>query len=583
MRSSAALLSFVFFVLASLALIFTTAYMLMDPAAPDFRNWLWFGLDQPAGIPIGYWIAIVSAVALVVTRIAAGMAGRGKAPDWLQRLALLGVVAAAITAGYFSYLLMDEKSQDMGVEAYAVAQGVANGLSEEEALTAFENGEAALTCEIPREPCTTNPLGNQCAQVNNLDESMLLGMPVSVLGIAGYLAMALAGLLLLLMGQERRRQAGLPLAGLLILFIAMSIYLMVVLTHYDMSCARCYMMHASHGVMILALLAALFEVVGPSLAAIGKRATWTGVALVLLLIPPVAGVAAVGGGMAVLGSQISSVESFCTNCINYTEHDREFDCASCCQQSSLRTPECDAFDVATCEPKTVTVDCDPSVQTALSVTQPPEAVRDAVACGHVFDFETEKVPVIGSSAMGIRFTVFEDLHCPSCAQLHRQLKDLYYEYRGGFEIVMKHFPMDANCHHGLTFTSHENACYSHRSAWALTFLENMVAFEAFVDAVYLDDQEKNPALIDEILFEQPNDLINAFGVDREAFESARDSAAAEAAIMADTREGRGLYLNGESVILGTPALFVNGVYVDISSITRNQLRQIIEALRQDQS
>ncbi|RAL20503.1 hypothetical protein DL240_17030 [Lujinxingia litoralis] len=129
---------------------------------------------------------------------------------------------------------------------------------------------------------------------------------------------------------------------------------------------------------------------------------------------------------------------------------------------------------------------------------------------------------------------FSSLQCPFCARVVPTLTRLKEEYGETLRVVYKHFPLNFQEHSELAARA-VVAASEQNQGWEMR------------DAIYARQRELSPELIDV--------LAQELGLDMDAFSAALASPEAAARVARDLREGMTLGVRG------TPAFFVNGVFL----------------------
>jgi protein-disulfide isomerase len=73
-------------------------------------------------------------------------------------------------------------------------------------------------------------------------------------------------------------------------------------------------------------------------------------------------------------------------------------------------------------------------------------------------------PYLGAQQPKLVITEFSDYQCPHCARAHEQLRQLVAVYPEAIRIVHRHFPLDNDCNPSIQRPFHLHACYYARLA-----------------------------------------------------------------------------------------------------------------------
>jgi predicted DsbA family dithiol-disulfide isomerase len=147
------------------------------------------------------------------------------------------------------------------------------------------------------------------------------------------------------------------------------------------------------------------------------------------------------------------------------------------------------------------------------------------------NIDVSDAPVRGAPMAPVSIVEFSDFECPHCGAAHPVLARTLEEFSGKVNLVFKQFPLD----------SHKNAAPAARAAVAA---QQQGKFWELADLLFEHQRELSA--------EKIVALAKQVGVDVAKFDTARESAAVQARVEKDKKEGV------ELGVQGTPSLFING-------------------------
>lgn len=105
---------------------------------------------------------------------------------------------------------------------------------------------------------------------------------------------------------------------------------------------------------------------------------------------------------------------------------------------------------------------DPLAQTAKAASLVSGATK---ALGKPMEGVDEKGhPYVGAKSPKLVITEFSDYQCPHCARAHEHLRSLVSAYPEAIRVVHRHFPLDNDCNPKIKHVFHTHACYYARLA-----------------------------------------------------------------------------------------------------------------------
>jgi protein-disulfide isomerase len=159
----------------------------------------------------------------------------------------------------------------------------------------------------------------------------------------------------------------------------------------------------------------------------------------------------------------------------------------------------------------------------------------------------ERVPlVISTEGAKVVIVKFNDYQCPACGQSYLSYKPILAKYAvshpGAVRVVMKDYPLNANCNTSVRTILHPSAC---DAAVAVRLARAHNRGEQMEDWLYTHQQEMTPATVRQAAREVGN--VTDF--------DARYQATLES-VKADIALGQQLH------VAQTPTFFINGIKVD---------------------
>lgn len=150
-------------------------------------------------------------------------------------------------------------------------------------------------------------------------------------------------------------------------------------------------------------------------------------------------------------------------------------------------------------------------------------------------------PSIGPANAPITIVEFSDFQCPFCRLTAVTLNSLKSRYPGQIRIVLRNFPLSAECNRGTQGSMHAHACEAARGAICAN---KSGKFEPMYEAIFEHQAELKAGKVLE--------LAGQVGLDSGAMQGCMASPETASAISRDVEEG--LQLG----VTSTPTLFVNG-------------------------
>lgn len=95
---------------------------------------------------------------------------------------------------------------------------------------------------------------------------------------------------------------------------------------------------------------------------------------------------------------------------------------------------------------------------------PPPSIE--CHCGCEAGYSTEQgFPALGDPSAPVTVEEFSDYECPYCRVAHKQLRDLVAgKYKGRVRLVHRNYPLDQACNRNIPRPFHQNACAAARAA-----------------------------------------------------------------------------------------------------------------------
>lgn len=205
-----------------------------------------------------------------------------------------------------------------------------------------------------------------------------------------------------------------------------------------------------------------------------------------------------------------------------------------------------------------------------------QAVEDARAAAHAelerryavaylleplrIEIAADGFPARGPTDAPVTIVEFSDFQCPYCARLASVLDEVMRQYGESLRVVYRHFPLTGIHAHAWKAAEASLCAHDQGRFWEL---HDLIFAEQ--DAMTVADLKEKAARLE---------------MDAEAFNECLDSARHYDAVLADLYDGEALGVSG------TPAMFVNGRFVDgavpfatLAEIIEDELRRAAQAAK----
>jgi protein-disulfide isomerase len=169
---------------------------------------------------------------------------------------------------------------------------------------------------------------------------------------------------------------------------------------------------------------------------------------------------------------------------------------------------------------------------------------------HRMQFKNDGAPTLGKADAPVTLVEFSDFQCPYCQATAPTLKEVAQKYGDKVHIVYRQFPI-ASIHP-----------FAFKAAEASLCANDQGKFWALHDMMF-QDQTK-------LTVTDLKDKARRLGLDEKKFNQCLDGGRFVEQVQNDQKEGRVRGVNG------TPALFVNGVYVEGGAVPYSTLSALID-------
>lgn len=157
-----------------------------------------------------------------------------------------------------------------------------------------------------------------------------------------------------------------------------------------------------------------------------------------------------------------------------------------------------------------------------------------------------------------------DIECPACRQFYFDLKQVLAPFKKDVAIIVKHYPLDMNCHSSLRQQIHPHACMAAELSRCGGEQEQFFpVFEFLMQYRGLEIKMETAVLLEELYTE-----LGRHGLDPEALRECMESDRQLIEVKQDIAEGVALDIRG------TPSIWING-----KQVPREQLNQIPAIIR----
>jgi protein-disulfide isomerase len=164
--------------------------------------------------------------------------------------------------------------------------------------------------------------------------------------------------------------------------------------------------------------------------------------------------------------------------------------------------------------------------------------------------------MLGSSTASVAVEEFADFQCPTCANIHKVMKDVQAAYGSRIKFVYRHFPLTQ---------IHKNA---YDASVAAEAAGRQGKFWDMQNLIFTNQQAWSNAANARTLFEE---YAQKLGLDVEQFKTDMAGMETKQRVDLDMQRGRALGVSS------TPSIFINGISVPFEQMTLEGLRQVIDA------
>jgi protein-disulfide isomerase len=159
-----------------------------------------------------------------------------------------------------------------------------------------------------------------------------------------------------------------------------------------------------------------------------------------------------------------------------------------------------------------------------------------------------KGPTRGPSSAPVTIVEFSDFQCPFCGREFPVIEKLMKEYDGKVRLVFRHFPLDFHP-------------FAEKAAEAAVCAADQGKFWELHDQMFSNQQK---LAVDDL-----KGYAKSAGLDSAKFDKCLDSGEKKPAVEADQKAG------SEAGVNGTPAFFVNGVFIN-GAVPYDQIKQTVD-------
>ncbi len=359
-----------------------------------------------------------------------------------------------------------------------------------------------------------------CDMVQTSDQSELMGIPITLFGIATYVSMIFLAVLAAAVSRQREKALS-ALFCIGLATCAYSVYLAYIsIVVIKAVCTYCILMYVvNFSVTITAFLS-----LPRPLRSVSKPATYLGIfrswpvltAIIVSFWVSFSGVYTLYAGIksGMIAEYIKKTEAQ-TKRPSSPKHEGPRETKIAPKETKTATAETDIVPVKT---------------------------------GHGMSFMnfsiTDKDHVKGPENAPVTIVQFADFNCSHCRSLFREIAPLEKKYEGRIRWVFKHFPLDQECNPRFR-TTHPNACKASKAAVCAS--EQGKFWEAH-NYLFSGSSSRHS---DKDLAS----MVDVLGLDREQFNACLNSDRPDKKIAADVLDGYRVQING------TPRTYINGYLI----------------------
>lgn len=163
---------------------------------------------------------------------------------------------------------------------------------------------------------------------------------------------------------------------------------------------------------------------------------------------------------------------------------------------------------------------------------------------------------LGAPTAPVKIEEFADYQCPTCASMHKTMKEINSLYSGRVQFTYRSFPLTQ---------IHKNA---YDAALAAEAAGQQGKYWAMQDQLFNNQQAWSNSADARKLFEE---YASKIGLDVAKFQADMAGVITKTRVDADTQRGRAIPISG------TPTIYINGYKLAPEQMEINALRQIIDA------
>lgn len=170
--------------------------------------------------------------------------------------------------------------------------------------------------------------------------------------------------------------------------------------------------------------------------------------------------------------------------------------------------------------------------------------------------------ILGSPSAAVTIEEFADYQCPTCATVHKKLKEINSLYGGRIKFIYRSYPLTQ---------IHKNA---YDAALAAEAAGQQGKYWAMQDQLFNNQQAWSNSTEARKIFE---DYAQKIGLDAAKFQADLIALPTKTRVDADLERGRALNIGG------TPTIYINGRELPVEQMEVTTMRQIIDSELQKSS